>query len=117
MHYYIHIMIVGFNTDVKYRDEIFHIQTEDKGQVNPIVETLVYHRGEILLSRRIGYGHLANKSDIRRRIKAIMKNQHDEVITELRGGKFMHLLSLETQAIDDVSLDEMVLEYLAENEE
>ena len=110
-------MIVGFNTDVKYRDEIFHIQTEDKGQVNPSVETLVYHRGEILLSRRIGYGHLANKSDIRRRIKAIMKNQHDEVITELRGGKFMHLLSPETQAIDDVSLDEMVLEYMAENEE
>ena len=28
-------MIVGFNTDVKFRDEMFHIQTEDKGQDNP----------------------------------------------------------------------------------
>lgn len=109
-------MIVGFNTDVKFRDEMFHIQTEDKGQDNPLVETLVYHSGEILLSRRIGYGHLLKKSDLRKRIKDIMKTQHDEVISELRGGKFMHLISMETQVIDDVPLDEMVLEYL-NNEE
>lgn len=106
-------MIVGFNTDTKYRDEIFHIQTEDKGQSNPIVETLVYHSGEILLSRRIGYGHLMKKSDLRKRIKTIMKTQHDEVISELKGGKFMHLISMETQTLEDGSLDEMVLDYLA----
>lgn len=106
-------MIVGFNTDVKFRDEIFHIQTEDKGQDNPQVETLVYHSGEILLSRRIGYAHLLKKSDLRKRIKDIMKTQHDEVISELKGGKFMHLISMETQVIEDVPLDEMVLEYLS----
>ena len=109
-------MIVGFNTDVKHRDEIFHIQTEDKGKDNPIVETLVYHNGEILLSRRIGYSHLMKKSDLRKRIKGIMKTQHEEVITELKGGKFMHLISMDTQTMDDVSLDEMVLEYLANGE-
>ena len=112
MNYYSH-MIVGFNTDIKYRDEIFHIQTEDKGQSNPIVETLVYHSGEILLSRRIGYGHLMKKSDLRKRIKTIMKTQHDEVISELKGGKFMHLISMETQTLEDGSLDEMVLDFLA----
>ena len=76
------------------------------------METLVYHSGEILLSRRIGYGHLIKKTDIRKRIKIIMKTQHDEVITELKGGKFMHLISMETQILDDESLDEMVLEYM-----
>mgnify|MGYP001768423458 CR=1 FL=1 len=35
-------MIVGFNTDIKYRNEVFHIQTEDKGANNPLIETLVY---------------------------------------------------------------------------
>ncbi len=95
---------------------MFHIQTEDKGQDNPLVETLVYHSGEILLSRRIGYGHLLKKSDLRKRIKDIMKTQHDEVITELRGGKFMHLISMETQAIEEIPLDEMVLEYLSNEE-
>jgi hypothetical protein len=105
-------MIVGFNTDIKYRNEVFHIQTEDKGKNNPTVETLVYHQGEILLSRRITYGHLTGKSDHRKRVKAMMKTQHDQVISELKEGKFLHLLSLDTQTIDDRSLDEMVIEYL-----
>ncbi len=105
-------MIVGFNTDIKYRNEVFHIQTEDKGQNNPTVETLVYHQGEILLSRRMTYGHLAGKADQRKRVKAMMKTQHDQVIGELKDGKFLHLLSLDTQTLDDRSLDEMVIEYL-----
>jgi hypothetical protein len=105
-------MIVGFNTDIKYRNEVFHIQTEEKGESNPTIETLVYHNGEILLSRRISYGHLKNVSDMRDRVKIMMKSQHDEVSTDLKKGKFLHMLSLETQALDDVSLDDMVINYL-----
>ncbi len=110
-------MIVGFNTDIKYRDEVFHIQTEDKGENNPTVETLVYHSGEILLSRRISYSHLLKKSDARKRIKEMMKTQHEQVIAELKGGKFMHLLSLDTQVVNDLPLDEMVLDYLVQQEQ
>jgi len=108
-------MIIGFNTDIKYRDEVFHIQTEDKGEGNPTIETLVYHSGEILLSRRLSYGHLKKDRNIlRKKFKSMMKNQHDQVINELKEGKFLHLLSLETQKIDDKTLDDMVLEYLDE---
>jgi hypothetical protein len=110
-------MIVGFNTDIKYRDEVFHIQTEDKGESNPTVETLVYHSGEILLSRRISYSHLLKKNDARKRIKNMMKTQHEQVISELKGGKFLHLLSLDTQVVDDTPLDEMVMEYLRQEEQ
>lgn len=109
-------MIVGFNTDITYRDEVFHIQTEDKGKNNPTVETLVYHQGEILLSRRIAYSHLIGKSDQRKRVKRMMKTQHDQVIIELKEGKFLHLLSLDTQTLDDRSLDDMVIDYLNEND-
>ena len=105
-------MIVGFNTDVKYRNEIFHIQTEEKGDNNPTIETLVYHNGEILLSRRISYGHLKDENNMRNRVKKMMKVQHDEVGTELKNGKFLHMLSLETQSLDNDSLDDMVIEYL-----
>ncbi len=109
-------MIVGFNTDIKYRDEVFHIQTEDKGENNPTVETLVYHSGEILLSRRMSYSHFLGKPDERKRIKTMMKTQHDQVISELKGGKFLHLLSLDTQVVDDGPLDELVLEYLGQTD-
>ncbi len=108
-------MIIGFNTDIKYRDEVFHIQTEDKGSDNPTIETLVYHSGEILLSRRISYGHLKlERNDLRKKVKSMMKSQHDQIIGELKEGKFLHLLSMETQSVDDEALDEMVLRYLEE---
>ena len=35
-------MITGFNTDVPYRGEVYHVQTEDKGTDNPMVESLIY---------------------------------------------------------------------------
>ena len=44
-------MITGFNTDVKYKGVIYHVQTEDKGTTNPLIETLIYRGGEILGSR------------------------------------------------------------------
>ena len=61
-------VITGFNTDVKYRGTVYHVQTEDKGAANPLVETLVYRGGEILGSRRLPYGQLAerNEADITR---------------------------------------------------
>jgi hypothetical protein len=105
-------MIVGFNTDIKYKNETFHIQTEDKGKNNPTVETLVYHRGEILLSRRVSYAHLLEKPDVTDKIKAMMKNSHEQVISDLKGGKFIHLLSLDTQVVEDKSLDDLVIDYL-----
>ncbi len=106
-------MIVGFNTDIKYRSEVFHIQTEDKGDTNPTIETLVYLHGEILLSRRVSRAYLAGHADKEKKIKTLMKGQHDQVISELRGGSFSHLLSLDTQSIEDKTLDEMVLDFLA----
>jgi len=105
-------MIVGYNTDIKYRKEVFHIQTEDKGQSNPTIETLVYLHGEVLLSRRLSYAHLLSAEEKNKTIKFLMKNQHDQVCSELKGGSFSHLLTMDTQTIEEKSLDEMVLEYL-----
>ena len=41
-----------------------------------------------------------------------MKTQHDQVMSELKEGRFSHLMSMDTQDIEDQTLDEMVLEYL-----
>ena len=51
-------MITGFNTDVKHRNRVFHIQTEDKGEANPCVESLVYVGGEILATKRTSYAEV-----------------------------------------------------------
>ena len=41
-------MVTGYNTDVEHDGRVYHVQTEDKGTDNPMIETLVYRGGEIL---------------------------------------------------------------------
>jgi hypothetical protein len=65
-----------------------------------------------LLSRRLSYAHLLAAAEKNKTIKSLMKNQHDQVCSELKGGSFSHLLSMDTQNIEDKTLDEMVLEYM-----
>jgi hypothetical protein len=69
-------VITGFNTDVKYRGLVYHVQTEDKGTTNPLIETLIYKGGEILASRRLPYGDL--KPPRRARHQQAMEDQHKE---------------------------------------
>src|SRR5438093_339781 len=54
-------MVTGFNTDVQHRGKTYHVQTEDKGLQNPIIETLIYMGGEILAARRTSYADLLEK--------------------------------------------------------
>ena len=76
-------MIVGFNSDVKYRNEVFHIQTEDKGNNNPTIETLVYHKGEILLSRRLSYTQFLKIESLTKKVRSMMKTQHNQIIADI----------------------------------
>jgi len=108
-------MVTGFNTDVKFRNEVFHVQTEDKGESNPIIETLVYLHGEILLSRKLSYAHLLHSDDRVKKVKSMMKSQHDQMINELKNGNFAHLLAMDTQNLSEKTLDEMVVDYLTGN--
>lgn len=101
-------MITGFNTDVKYRGVVYHVQTEDKGKVNPLIETLIYKGGEILASRRLPYAEIAK--DAETAISRLMEEQHKAMILEVKKGRFA---PPEEQAVEDLSLDEIVLSWLA----
>ena len=63
-------MITGYNTDVKHKSRVFHVQTEDKGAGNPCVESLVYVGGEILATRRMSYAEMAQKGRDDRRSRS-----------------------------------------------
>ena len=41
-------MITGYNTDVRHDSVVFHVQTEDKGAANPLIESLVYVGGQVV---------------------------------------------------------------------
>ena len=48
-------MIMGVNTDVSFRGEVFHVQTEDLGDREAILESIVFLRGQSIESLRKPY--------------------------------------------------------------
>jgi hypothetical protein len=109
-------MVTGFNTDVPYEGRVFHVQTEDKGLSNPVVESLVYTAGEIITSRRTSYADLTSgpgcdESEVARRMEA----QHQAIIREVLAGRFdpEGPKPFGYNIITNRSLDEVVIDFLA----
>ncbi|HQQ76572.1 MAG TPA: hypothetical protein PLB01_04400 [Thermoanaerobaculia bacterium] len=81
-------MITGFNTDVKHADRVYHVQTEDRGVANPVVESLVYVGGEILLSKKSPYQDLITGDRVdEKALREMMDLQHRRVIEAIRRGR------------------------------
>jgi hypothetical protein len=82
-------VITGFNTDVKHGGKVFHIQTEDRGVANPVVESLVYVGGEILLSKKSPYDkHILSGKVDESLVRQMMDLQHRRIIEAIRRGRF-----------------------------
>ena len=109
-------MITGFNSDVEYEGRVFHVQTEDRGHQNPVVESLVYTAGEIITSVKSSYGDLLksrdyNEAELARR----MESQHQQLIREIMSGRFDPdgPRPFGYNIVTNRSLDEVALEFLA----
>ena len=81
-------MVPGFNTDFKYRGETYHVQTEDNGVGNPVVVSLLYHKGAILASRRTPYQDLVGKPGFEQELMGLMKSQHKDLMRALLAGAY-----------------------------
>ena len=81
-------MLVGYNTNISYKEHVYHVQTEDSGQKNPVIVSLIYSHGAIIASRKTNYAHVAQDPDFREKVTKIMKAQHKWMIRELLAGKF-----------------------------
>lgn len=81
------VMLSGYNTNVPYGDAVFHVQTEDGGRRNPVITSLLYYQGAILLSRKMRYDHLLHEKDIEEKVSELMKIQHKQVLSEMMNGK------------------------------
>ena len=81
-------MLVGYNTNISYKEHVYHVQTEDSGQKNPVIVSLIYSQGAIIASRKTNYAHIAHDPDFREKVAKIMKTQHKWMMKELLAGKF-----------------------------
>jgi hypothetical protein len=81
-------MLVGYNTNISYKDNVYHIQTEDSGQGNPVIVTLLYSKGAILASKKTSYEQIVTAPDFQEKVRKLMKAQHKFMIKELLSGKY-----------------------------
>jgi hypothetical protein len=81
-------MLPGFNTNVRHRGVLFHVQSEDSGRAHPHVITHLYHGGTILFSEKSSYADLVGAADLAARVRELMETQHRAVLSRLRNGAF-----------------------------
>ena len=116
-------MLGGFNTNVRYRDRTYHVQTEDGGAESPNVITLLYEGGAILFSRKRSYAEQLGSADRESAVRQMMDEQHRAMVAALKAGRLDDKLghapaagaSVEFGAglISERRLDELVLDILA----
>jgi hypothetical protein len=85
---------VGFNNNIKWREQVFHVQTEDSGLDKPhIITHLFADGGRIIKSHKRMYTELVDHPDVSNQVRALMKGQHLEMALMLREGAFDEILA------------------------
>jgi len=81
-------MVLGFNHNIQYKGEIFHIQTEDSGVETPHIITLLYRGGTIISSKKTSYADIIKVDNLEKVVEDLMKDQHKEMLRRLKSGDF-----------------------------
>ncbi len=80
-------MNLGFNSNVRLGDTLYHIQTEDRGAGHPFIDTTVYAQGRVVHRRTSGYQDLLDSPGGREAtLQQRAEQQHRSVLEELRAG-------------------------------
>ena len=80
-------MLFGHNSNVKTGDITYHVQTEDRGTTNALIDTTVYFHGHVLHRRTNNYFDLLPlNGDSEQALKSRLDEQHRTVVEELRTG-------------------------------
>jgi hypothetical protein len=80
-------MLFGHNSNVTVNGTMFHVQTEDRGAANAVIDTTVHCRGRVMYRRKASYLDLLPlNADSEQALKLRLDEQHRTVIGELRSG-------------------------------
>ena len=81
-------MLPGFNTNIRHRSVLFHVQSEDSGREHPHIITHLYHGGTIIFSEKSSYADRVNEANLPGIVRELMEGQHKAVLKRLRAGDF-----------------------------
>jgi hypothetical protein len=85
-------MLSGFNTNIRHRGVLFHVQSEDSGRARPHIITHLYHGGTILASEKSSYADQVDDPNLGQLVRDLMEAQHKAVLEQLRASAFDELI-------------------------
>ena len=98
-------MVLGFNHNLQYKGEVFHVQTEDSGVANPHIITLLYRGGVILCSQKTSYSDILKMDSLEEVVEELMKEQHKNMMRRLKTGEFDEkAFSIKPQLIENYEI-------------
>lgn len=86
-------MVGGFNTNIRHRGRVFHVQTEDSGEEHPHIVTLLYEGGAILTSKKHTYSDSLGTGDVVPTVRELMERQHRAMVASLKAGELDPLIT------------------------
>ena len=102
-------MLFGHNSNVKAGDTTYHVQTEDRGSANALIDTTVYFRGRVLHRRTNNYFDLLPLNpNHEQALKARLDEQHRTVVEEIRTGALHLALPQDDKSASQVLLLELI---------
>jgi hypothetical protein len=108
-------MIFGFNTDVKYGDTIYHVQSEArKGDL--LLQTMVFVQGHCIGKYASSYAEQVSKPGFaEEHIHDLLKKQHREVLEVVRAGSVDQFFREQTE-IRDAEGESLALTWINSDE-
>ncbi|MCL6482160.1 MAG: hypothetical protein K6U02_10580 [Firmicutes bacterium] len=79
-------MILGLNTNLRVGQSLFHVQTEDRGLPNAVIETVVFAVGRVVYRCCSDYQGLVGQEGWQQQLQRKLETQHNAVLQGLRDG-------------------------------
>jgi len=79
-------MIFGFNTEAVGKDAVYHVQTEDRGAKNPVIDSMIYVGGKIVDRHKTPY---VPSEVSQAQIEEMVRKQHKELVEAIRSGTYV----------------------------
>jgi hypothetical protein len=81
--------LLGYNTNVRHKGKVYHIQTEDSGVGHPhIITHLFADGGRIVASKKTSYTEHIGSQVLQDTVKRLMQEQHKAMFIALRDGAY-----------------------------
>jgi hypothetical protein len=79
--------LLGYNNNIPYKGNVYHVQTEDSGTKRPHVFTHLFaDGGRIVKTMKTSYAHFVGAENLTDKVRALMREQHKAMVISLRDG-------------------------------